>query len=335
MIRRWVLGSISGTLIVWLTSPLFVRSYHSRVVDPATRQWVYPAGTEYRWRSEGYATTVFGQHGMPGRQTLPTTKASRVIALWGDSQAEGVCVADEDKLWRVLQEQLSTDREPVDVLPLARSGADAADWMRSFEAAETQMGVTEHFLLLCELEDLLSITGPILDSMPATQTARGDKMLDMVPDFVLDAARGLLFAGESTELRQLRFGIGPAPSHDKSPAGSPPQPATFSAADIATTLAQSTSKPVTVVYAPRVPAIMGGQVRWEDPQDSDFRSLASELRRNGVRVINCRGALRISAESGDFPHGFQNGLLGNGHLNPIGYQAIAETAASETPRKVD
>ncbi len=323
MTRRWILGLLAGTLLIWLTSPLFVRTYHSKVYDPISQDWGYPAGTAYRWRSEGYATTVFGPGGMPGRQTQPDPTASRVIALWGDSQAEGVCVADQDKLWRVLQTRLAGDAESVDVLPLAHSGDDAADWTRGFGEAEEWLGVTEHFLLVCELDDLMPLARPVPDSMAGMLSVRGDVMLDIVPDFVIHAARGLIFQGDSVELRRLRFGLGPVASDMETRTDKPIQPASFSAADIAARLSRSTTQPITILYAPRMPVIMGGEVRWDDPQDAVFESLARELRRNGVRVIDCRDALRDSADEGIFPHGFQNGVIGNGHLNLAGYRAIA------------
>lgn len=323
--KRWCLGLLAGTALVWLTSPLFVRSYHSKIDDPISRDGVYPAGTAYRWRSEGYATTTFGPHGMPGRASLPEPTASRVIALWGDSQAEGVCVADKDKLWWVLQDRLSGGgRDSLQVLPLAHSGADAVDWTGSFIDAEGHLGVTEHFLLVCELDDLVSLAGPAPDSRTRTLGIPAKAMLDIVPDFVIHAARGLIFEGDSMAPRRLRFGLGPVAPEIETKADPSKQPTDFLAAEIAARLAGSTSRPITMLYAPQVPVIMGGEVRWGDPQDAAFESLARELRLNAVGVVDCRDALRNSTVSDIFPHGFQNGVIGNGHLNPAGYLAIAD-----------
>lgn len=319
---RWIVGSLAGTLIVWVTSPLFVRSYHAKVYDPIGPSRVYPAGTAYRWRSEGYATTVFGPHGMPGRQTLPEPNASRVIALWGDSQAEGVGVADQDKLWRLLQTSLAGDAGSVDVLPLAHSGDDAADWTRGFDATEKLLGVTEHFLLVCELDDLVPLAQQVPDSMAGMLSASDDLMLDHVPDFFIHAARGLLFQSDSVELRRLRFGLGPVDNAVEMLTDRLVESASFPATEIASQLAGATTQPITLLYAPRVPVIMGGEVRRTDPQEDAFKLLTGELRRNGVRVIDCRDALLDSAHKGVFPHGFQNGVIGNGHLNAAGYRAI-------------
>lgn len=326
MFVRWILGLIAGTIIVWVTSPLFVRSYRGRVYDPIGPARVYPAGTAYRWRSEGYATTLFGPYGMPGRQTLPPPHASRVIALWGDSQAEGVCVADPDKLWRVLQTGLANKNGSVDVLPLASSGADAADWIRGFNASEELLGVTEHFLLVCELDDLLPLAQNLQDAMPGMHSASDDALLDIVPDFVIHAARGIFFQPESNELRRLRFRIGPVATEVATNSAGMSygfdESAPFPAAAIAERLVSSTMLPITLLYAPRVPVIMGGNIERDDSQNDAFEMLATALRQKGVSVIDCRDALLESAEQAVFPHGFQNGVIGNGHLNEAGYRAI-------------
>lgn len=330
MIVRWILGLMAGTMIVWVTSPLFVRSYHGRVYDPISRSLVYPAGTAYRWRSEGYATTLFGPDGMPGRQTPPRPHASRVIALWGDSQAEGVCVADRDKLWRVLQTGLANKAESVDVLPLAKSGTDAADWIRGFDASEKLLGVTEHFLLVCELNDLLPLAQHAPDPMPGMPLVREDALLDVVPDFVIHAARGIFLQSASNELRRLRFGIGPVAKNVAGAAHGYYESSRFPAAEIADGLARSTTLPVTLLYAPRLPVIMGGTIKRTDSQNDAFERLATALRQTSVSVIDCRDALLDAADQGVFPHGFQNGVIGNGHLNETGYRAIVTRIAEPT-----
>ncbi|TWU10647.1 hypothetical protein [Allorhodopirellula heiligendammensis] len=327
MIRRWIIGSLIGTMLVWVTSPLFVRSYHSKVYDPVCQNWVYPAGTTYRWRSEGYATTAMGPHGMPGRETVPRQSTNPVIALWGDSQAEGVCVPDDDKLWRVLQARLSAGgANPVEVLPLAHSGENAANWTRGFSESEQQLGVTAHILLICELDDLMPLAHPVANATPQGLSVRGDRMLDAAPDFVIDALRALILQRDSLALRRLRFGVGPIESAPQRPSDQPPRNQHIPAAAIATRLARSTTRPITMLYAPRVPRIVGGEILGEDPQNAAFEPLALEMSRHGVHVVDCRDELKRSVDHGVFPHGFQNGVIGNGHLNAAGYRAIANAA---------
>ncbi len=333
LLVRWATGLFSGTLLVWVTSPLFVRSYHAKFYDPVCRSWVYPAGTTYRWRSEGYATTVFGPRGMPGRYTLPDPSASRVIALWGDSQAEGVTLPDDQKLWANLQRSLtaySMKSRELEVLPMAHSGENAVDWVQRFANVEAQLGVDEHFILVCELEDLLPLANKSPNPSIESLGVRSDEVLDIIPDFVIHAARGLIFDGDSQRFRKLRFSVGPLDEPDTENNTTSTIDPPFPGNAIAAALAESTSQPITIIYAPRLPLVIGDHVYREDSRATDFQSLAVALNQHGIRVIDCRDGLRQAAAEGHFPHGFHNGVFGSGHLNSVGYRVIVDTVASKS-----
>ena len=100
LILAWIVGSLVGTAVIAITSPLFVRSYVPLTADPVRGVWTLPEGHAYRWRSEGYADTRIGPLGMPGKTSLGPRKPDCLrVALWGDSQAEGVCVGDHQKIF--------------------------------------------------------------------------------------------------------------------------------------------------------------------------------------------------------------------------------------------
>ncbi len=104
LIARWLIGAVLGTALIGLSSPLFVRSYLPQSIDPIRGVRTLPEDAVYRWRSEGYADSQVGPLGMLGKTVIdqPDSGAMR-IALWGDSQAEGVCVDDERKLFAQIQ----------------------------------------------------------------------------------------------------------------------------------------------------------------------------------------------------------------------------------------
>ena len=132
IIKHWMFGLIAGTIVIGVTSPLFVRSYPVRVWDDVRQRFVYPTSLRYRWRSEGYASSAVGPHGMMGQTRLDEFDADQTIALWGDSQAEGVCVDDEDKLFSLIEQRIPGSV----VLPFAVSGDDAIDWITQFSLVE-------------------------------------------------------------------------------------------------------------------------------------------------------------------------------------------------------
>lgn len=331
---RWCVGLIVGTVLVAVTSPWFVRTYASRTWDPLRQQYIYPENLPYRWRAEGYATSYIGPHGIVGRADLPSDARPR-IALWGDSQAEGVTLPDNVKLWAMLQEA-HPDRQ---FIPFAQSGQDASDWIRGIKLVEEPLRIAEHWILVCELQDLAVLSSPTpIVPAPVVPTPFAERLstkqsawLDYVPDFVVEAGRGLLLDSEN-QVRRFRFALGPSTEAFPEPVDASVVPMLDHTvwADAVTRLADSTSVPVTLIYAPQLPVIWSDTVIDQDYDADEFRRLQRDLRQRGVAVVDCRDAFRRSAASGEFPHGFHNGRFGWGHLNRVGNRLVAESTAAET-----
>jgi hypothetical protein len=346
MIARWLIGLSLGTLIIAATSPWFVRSYVPRRYDELRHRVLLSPGESYRWRAEGYATSEIGPHGMMGRTTLtiptpdPATQPA-VFALWGDSQAEGVCVSDSRKLWRQMQAELQEQADAgnqfhsVQVLPLANSGDDVANWVAELNGTETGLGVSEHIILLCEMVDLMVLIEDPEDlpALDPTSLARANLLTRWTPDFVLHAGRNLLTDPNTLGPRRLRFGIGPVHRDAE------PTPIHFEAeidraaaerwilSNLAA-LRDATNKPIWIVYAPRCPVIMDGRLRWSDPDEVLWAMVQQHAAEHAINLIDCRPAFRASVRQGIFPHGYQNGRIGNGHLNSVGYRMIAREFAN-------
>ncbi|GAB5515496.1 hypothetical protein [Rhodopirellula baltica] len=343
MIVRWLIGLSLGTLIIAATSPWFVRSYVPRTFDDVRQRVVLSPGQTYRWRAEGYATTSVGPHGMMGRINLPQTGDSRIkmLALWGDSQAEGVSVADADKLWRQLEDSLgdlASNGEQrgvkVHVLPMASSGDDAGSWRRQMPLVEQELNVSAHVLLICEMVDLMgTVENPNHQtSADLTNLAATNRVANWVPDFAIHAGRNLLIDPQTMERRRLRFGVGPV-RKDLTPTQITVQEESDRVAaerrivDNLNAISAAATKPIWVVYAPRCPLIMDGQLRVEDPDSHLWNVVERNADGTSRKVIDCRGAFRHSVARGVYPHGFHNGRFGNGHLNAVGYQLIATEVA--------
>lgn len=324
----WGVGFAVGTLLIGLTSPLFVRSYLPLHADAMRGVWTLPPGTTYRWRSEGYADSRIGPHGMPGKTaTKPSRPESESrVALWGDSQAEGVCLDDPDKLFA----QIERDSEGMlYVYPFARSGEDAANWVTQMAAVEKEFGIDQHVLLVAELSDLLSATkAPISPPNEGDVEAANRAIAARLPAFVIQAARYLLREEDGATARKLRFGVGPveSPPVDAGRFNVVPEEEFDREAKWQGPLAairSATDQPITLLYAPLVPNIVSGVIRWTDPDDADYRAMREQARKIGLQVVDARPTMRQSAEAGRWPHGFHNGQIGVGHLNRFGNQRLA------------
>ncbi len=335
LVQRWMIGLVIGTLLIASSSPLFVRSYLPRSFDPIRQVWTLPQGKVYRWRSEGFANSFVGPMGMPGvRVELDGTDNSMPhLAFWGDSQAEGVGVSDDDKIFAISERLGSQSSRPWRVYPLARSGDDASDWIEQFPRVETALRIDAHVILVTELLDL----DPAADfqSRADSQTdaskdvSRNQQQLSAwLPAFLLQAGRNLLF--DDDKLRQLRFSLGPAKS---------PQPAVAVTSEapvdpdsesdhwhnVCRGFRAHTELPVILLYAPQVPVIMSGKVYRDIDDERRYEALSQAASDTGLALVDLRREFIDSARQGAWPHGFHNGQIGVGHLNTIGNTIVAKT----------
>lgn len=334
LVKRWVLGAITGTLLVAATSPWFVRSYLPRKFDSTRNVVVLSESVCYRWRREGYADTTIGPHGIPGwtadwNLDLPAEDGAPRIALWGDSQAEGMCVRDADKIAAHV-EDLSNQR--VQVVTLARSGDDCNDWISQIPSVEKAWHIDAHVFLLVEWSDwCIDAVAPAVNSTELVSD-RINALARYAPGFVIHAVRNASTQGTANEPRRLRFGLGPVDVPDKRI-----NVKTNNASRVheieglskqIDRLRKATSKPLLFLYAPKLPAIIDGELQRDDDSELVLASLREILPIERSAVLDLRSQLMDSAMKGRWPRGFHHGQFGVGHYNAIGNAILANACVS-------
>lgn len=334
----WLIGGLVGTCLIAVTSPWFVRSYLPLRVDPVRETWTLPPGADYRWRSEGYATTQIGPLGMPGKTSLSSGSAAAPqrrtirVALWGDSQAEGVAVADSEKLFAQAEQLAAVADLPMAVYPLARSGEDAAVWLTQMPAVERELEIDVHVMLIVDLPDLLTAheapLAPVQDSGGGGMRAA---LAAHLPDFVLQAARHVLTEADGSTPRTLRFSLGPVATD---PPQLPPAEPDHDWPKRMESIAAIAERPVIILHAPPVPQIIGGRVQTEGPWADSVAEMQRAAEAQGITVVSARAALLESAAEGRWPHGFHNGRIGSGHLNATGYRIVARRLVQAVERTI-
>lgn len=333
---QWLLGMVIGTAFIGIVSPLTTRSY---LPNQVSRHGIatLPTGYGYRWRSEGYATTRIGPHGMPGKVSIKDDDRYR-IALWGDSQAEGVAVPDSQKLFA----QMERESKGWQVFPLAKSGDGVGDWIAQMPWAESKLKADHHLILIVDLPDLADLAPPD----PPT-TGRLGGLTTVLPSFVVTAVRNVV-TEPSGGFRKLRFSPGPvsitsveevaneiaddsATHGNKSLGADKPedlvgvdQQLVAQAERAFDQILDAAKSNVTILYAPPRPIISGGKIQWEDPHFRTAEVASDAAMRRGIKWIDASKVLRELGEKGQFPHGFANGQIGVGHLNRTGYHALAK-----------
>ncbi|WP_145421819.1 hypothetical protein [Planctomycetes bacterium K23_9] len=325
----WFIGVVVGTVIIAVTSPLFLRSYAPLTVDSVRQVYTLSQTPRYRWRSEGYADSVIGPLGMPGRSDLPATKTDTLrVALWGDSQTEGVAVSDADKIYAQCERQ-SVERFTGDefkqmvVLPFARSGEDAHDWVPQMSRIDEHLTVDVHVFFIAELVDLAA-ANQSRSNVQANNTKFAYS--NYAPAFVIQAARNLFTTGDGAQPRRLRFSLGPTQTVSAPPPRKELTHDQITKVDWQTSIhaiTGGTTKPVVIVYGPVVPSIVSGTVVAIDEHANEFERIKQAAFSNGVVVVDVRDDLLDAAGRGNWPHGFHNGQFGSGHLNKIGNEIVA------------
>jgi hypothetical protein len=325
---RWPLGIAIGTLIIACTSPLFVRSYPPRMIDPVRQQWTYVEGSLFRWRSEGYATTWIGPHGMPGFRVPipPPDKLMTRVALWGDSQAEGVCVSDEEKIFAQANQLVAHQSSDLVVFPLARSGDQLSDWIDQMPRVEQALHTDAHAILIVELDDLQ--VNPV-QSPATTISSLQQQFTQIAPAFVVQAIRNIV-TDSAGSVRGLRFQIGPLKnaSHLAAPSSGDTRRTQNALQNRLESSCQAirhaTTRPVVLLFAPLEPVIMGGEIRIDDQHPLAVEALRVATENAGIHFVDLRATMREAADRGQWPRGFQNGQFGVGHYNQLGNRLIAE-----------
>ncbi|MCC9601090.1 hypothetical protein LOC67_11080 [Stieleria sp. JC731] len=323
---RWLCGTLLGTLIVLVSSPLFVRSYVPKVDAPVRDSVVLKPGVSYRWRSEGYATTQIGSLGMPGKSNLVEGAELR-FALWGDSQAEGVCVDDAAKIHaRIEHHSLQSLDIPISVLPFARSGDDCNDWIRqirSIERNQDSTSIAAHVFLLTEISDWL------VEPTDADEfvNERINWLSSAVPAMLIQAGRNILIDSKTDSIRQLRFRPGPLERVASRQQVENTLPTELLAFQLAR-LRSATSKPCVFVFTSLYPAIADGKIvvggESNPTKDSERAVAMSGLCHDlGFEFVDLQSAMTDLVDAGTWPRGFHNGQFGVGHFNAVGNDMIA------------
>lgn len=339
MLLRWFIGILVGTLLIAVTSPLFVRSYVPRVEDPTRGVRVMQPGSHYRWRSEGYATTQIGKWGMAGEASSDGNPSQPIcIVLWGDSQAEGFCVDDQNKIHSQFNRQTV---QPIQMLSFARSGDDCNDWLDQIEtlqrttdadSGQSRPVIEAHVFLIVELSDwCIEIAAPNRNT-----TEYIDRISASLPAFVIQTARNILTTGTDFRFSELRFRPGPvqdpAASTDTSVGSDSDSGIAERVAYLEKQLArlsQICDVPCIFLYAPLAPSIVAGEFRNDDPDRLLYDRFAELCDGHGFHVIDLLPAMKSAVARGDWPRGFHNGQFGVGHYNVTGNRIIAQALLSE------
>lgn len=342
ILRQWITGILGSGLVVWLLGPLVLDSILIRTYDPDLDVNTLRPGDVVDWRSEGRGRTVIGPHGLPGWQPRIVDgedAALRKVVIWGDSQVEGVCVDDVEKIHhqaiRIAQDE---HQLAIDCLPMGRSGADARDWQDLIAGADKLWKPDLHIWVVTELSDLTIAVSPHATASYRRWTVESPAWVTFAKQIqsqaLFAASKRVLRDPDTGQIRRLDFSLGPRnavqindtknPLADQNEDLDRNQKTAHDVANWLSKLAESYEGRIAILYAPATPRFSGGLVTY-DPDDAAFGAIRKALESQGIAVADCRqDFIDLWRFEGKIARGFHNGMPSYGHLNAGGNRVVAD-----------
>ena len=340
---RWLIGAYAlamatSLLACWLIGSYFLSSPNLREFDSVTNRAVPIAGHQVRMRSEGWATTVYGQHGFTLKDEGKLQNANLNVVLWGDSYVQALQVSEDVRMQNVAEKELR--EKQVNVVAVADSGLSIADYYfmlpRYENLVPNRAGLNLFFL--GSLNDVLPDDASSLFSSVTINDSgeiqwneeTGERLVSSAFENRLNSFhpyffRSLIRQGKKAlPLRLYRN------QHSKSNVESEQAKSDIRPyfRRMLTEFRSKSSGQIAFIYAPHVPAIEGGELS----RDHDERDLALAFEEI-CRELNIpfRNLEEDFIESFDanqkFARGFDNTKPGYGHLNEFGHKIAGEAIA--------
>jgi len=334
----WVVGFLISLLVADLFCLLFANSAELSAWDAAIEYSVPAAGQRHRHRTEGWADTRIGFHGVNGIPDVGNLPGSKVV-FWGDSHVEGYPLADEDKIAQQFNRLPLADRGRRTAFAVGLSGTTigtAIYLMPAFERLAAP--VRQHVVVVTRLpyvlpdetslEPMFLVGGPTpgLRSRPASPPdRRRQRVLGWLQRLRFPLGYQLYRQASRIDL-DFRLGERHGDTSEKSP-DSRGLASAWSA--LLEDLSARTRTPVLFVYCPAIPFLDRGRPVFADPQAQSIAVFADQCRRHGYPFLSLQHEFaELYLETGRFPRGFVDNHPYRGHLNAEGSRLVAEKVAA-------
>jgi len=335
--------SLQNTLLVILATTVFFAVTKSTLpsipryrYDKKVGSYVLKKGL-FKYVKEGGSTTRIDNHGF---QVFSSNRAPVSVTLFGDSYVEAFQVNDTVKMTGQLFRLL--EKHSTGIVAVAEAGRSLVDHISLLLLVESLYPATAaHIILIADIEDIYPE-----DANPRT---RAEARFFKTPSFHFEKhtwTPGQLAIRETLgryDLRcawrflqrtakaagSLRFSFGTHTLAQEHPPEKfeiytkPPVPAAWSF--LLDTLRASTTKPLAVVYLPRIPHLDKNHVQLIDPAEETMSKFGALCRARNIRFYSLKNTLmQTYRRTRRIPFGFNNGLPGRGHLNAAGHTAVAQ-----------
>jgi hypothetical protein len=332
--RRWIIGFVLATILMWAGSWFFLDSVPVNVWDPACGGYVLAEGHEHRVWGEGRAVTPYGKHGIACIPDVSRVDGPRV-AIWGDSFVAAYQVPCGDKIAQQVTLMSARAGLPVTGVAIAEPNRSANDYYVLLPDYERIVAPCLHIICLASIGDVCPDPGrPLLDPerarlrysrAPFLAGLRGPAETFHL-NFLWVLVRKILLDSSTGGVRKLRFRPGPdrsrTPEAEDEPPWAPPDEVWDS---FLSSLKGQATRPIVFLYGPVLPTIRHNRIVFEDHTADTVDRFRRACERNDVGFIDVLDRfLDFYGSTGKFPAGFNNGFPSRGHWNVNGHRLAAE-----------
>lgn len=332
--RAWAGGFAVSLAFIWIVSFFFWNNRPPLMWDDALEMTVRSPGV-VKWRSEGWADTHYGKHGLLLQEEPLALSEKDKFILWGDSHVEAWQVSDADKISSVYNKGAAQTQ----CIGIGQSGWSVADYFFKIPLIEKHFpNVKGHVILLSGLQDTLPTTqninrniahfsfSPNLKLTKATAQPHTHNFIETIDNF------SLRFLPD-TFLRMKRhnwhFSLGIS-SIATNATTAPPQKIDHVIAwnYLLSNLRKQSLGFIAFVYCPDTPRPAKGEIILVTarPQVETFAQICKA---HNIDFIDMSTPFKnYYLDNQILPRGFFNSPQGLGHLNQHGLKLVAQTLKS-------
>ena len=311
-------------------------SLDSHEYDQALGKVTYTANTYYRIRREGWATTFIGKYNTFGIKDIDNNYRPK-IAIWGDSEVTAFPVPDESKMGQQVSMMFAGAGRELVGFGIAHSDNNLADYIVALNKYESLIpNITSHYIVLNNLkDDTLPLQNINTDRskfiyngnfqiIESDNRRRHQKIYYLLSKYNLRMVS--YFFGKVSRYRvQFPWGRHQETANIDKPIEKPPYDKVEAWEFILGELRRQSDRPITFLYCPYRPAIIGDNVSFEDPQKEDKLIFANLCRKHNIGFIDLTDQFNgFFLNTNKFPRGFANTFPGRGHMNVDGHRMVAE-----------
>jgi hypothetical protein len=339
-LRYWLVGLALSLTVAWVAGALLLDTVQPLVFDPQVGRYVATPGTTSRTRSEGWASSSVGEHGIRG---LPGGKlpAGPKVVFWGDSFVEGVQVDDADRMEQVFTRLARDERMAISGIGVGRGGDNFVDTI--FNAVKFVPALDQvvlHVFVMPRITDVLpGITRPGHASLHVAPRPYFESAENPPSSLSLRFASAFRYCELAAvfavyrKAQDLEVRLGPGPVVTLPPSDENVAEATIGAEPTWDFLLGEMNRVahgrLLLLYVPTLPVIRNGRVVRVDPFNAVATPFSRYCAQTGVPFLNLGSALLAGYDTtGRVPFGFYNSPPGTGHPNEEGHRMIAAAVLS-------